>query len=288
MLKKLIKYEWKSTNKVGFLLLAAIGLTTLLGALIFRAPIWQSMSENTRNGDVGETLLNLVSVLSVFLYIILLVGAVYGIFIYLLVRFYRSMYKSEGYLLHTLPVTKHQILISKILVSTIWVYLVYFAMMCSVIIFFFSMLTAVTGVSVSVILKSVGDFFSDTEFLFSQLGIVTGFSLNVYWVLMLLSLILGVPAGLITMFGAVSLGQLFAKNRVLMAIVCYIGIMIARQLLTAVLQGVNYAGSVLIKNGEFFRYMNSSLAIRLIMNLLLAAGCYVISYYVTTKRLNME
>lgn len=288
MLKKLIKYEWKGTNKVGFLLLAAIGLTTLLGALIFRAPIWQSLSENSRSGGVGETLLNLVSVLSVFLYIILLVGAVYAIFIYLLVRFYRSMYKSEGYLLHTLPVTKHQILVSKILVSTIWVYLIYLAMICSIVIFFLSMLTAVTGESVSVILKSVGEIFTNAELLFSQLGIMTGFSLDVFWVLTFLSLILGAPAGLIIMFGAISLGQLFAKNRVLMAICCYIGMMIVRQMLNAIFQGVSYVGSVFMERGEYFRYMNSSLTIGLILNLLLAAGCYVISYFVTTRRLNME
>ena len=41
------------------------------------------------------------------------------------------MYTDEGYLLHTLPVTKHEILASKILVGGLWVLIIVFSMYLS-------------------------------------------------------------------------------------------------------------------------------------------------------------
>ena len=288
MLGKLIKYEWKSTYKVGLLLLLAIVLATVMGFVIFQAPMWKSMYRDSRIDEVAEVLLNIASIFSILIYVLLLVGAVYGIYIFLVVRFYRSMYKSEGYLLHTLPVTKHQILISKILVSTIWVYLITIAVMVSVILFFLAMMSAISGESFSEILQSISDISSNIYSLFSMLFSESGFSMNMYWVIILLSSILGLPAGLIIMFGAISIGQLFSKNRVAMAILSYIGISIARSVLSSLIQGVNYIGTALSGSEQFVGYMNSSMVLSLVLNVLLAVGCYIISYHVISKKLNME
>ena len=288
MLGKLIKYEWKSTYKVGLLLLLAIGLATVMGFVIFQAPMWHSMYRDSSIDQVAEALLNIASIFSLLIYVLLLVGAVYGIYIFLVVRFYRSMYKSEGYLLNTLPVTKHQILISKILVSTIWVYLIYIAMIVSMLLFFLTMMAAVSGESISEILGSVSDIYSNVYTLFRELFSESGFSMSMYQVIIILTSILSLPAGLVILFGAISIGQLFAKNRVLMAILSYIGITIARSLLSSLIQGVNYIGTALSGPEQLGGYMNSSMLLSLILNLLLAAGCYFVSYYVISKRLNME
>lgn len=290
MLGKLIKYEWKSTYKVGLLLLLAIVLATLMGFVIFQAPMWKSMYRDSSIDEVAEVLLNIASIFSLLIYVLLLIGAVYGIYIFLVVRFYRSMYKSEGYLLHTLPVTKHQILISKILVSTIWIYLISFAVMLSVVLFFLAMMSAISGESIPDVVGSISDVYSDIYVLFKALFSASGFSMNMYWVIILLSSILGLPAGLIIIFGAISIGQLFSKNRVAMAILCYIGISIARSVLSSLLQGANYIGTALSVSGseQFVGYLNSSMVLSLVLNVLLAVGCYIISYHVISKKLNME
>lgn len=273
---------------MGLLLLLAIVLATLMGFVIFQAPMWKSMYRDSSIDEVAEVLLNVASIFSMLIYVLLLIGAVYGIYIFLVVRFYRSMYKSEGYLLHTLPVTKHQILISKILVSTIWIYLISFAVMVSVVLFFLAMMSAISGESIPDIVGSISDVYSDIYILFKALFSASGFSMSMYWVMILLSSVLGLPAGLVILFGAISIGQLFSKNRVAMAILSYIGISIARSVLSSLIQGANYIGTALSGSEQFVGYLNSSMVLSLVLNVLLAVGCYIISYHVISRKLNME
>lgn len=288
MLRKLIKYEWKSTSKVGLVLLLAIALATLMGVLTFQAPMWQNISRGSASSGMGGVLANAVSIFSMILYLLLLVGVMYAIIIYLVVRFYRSMYKSEGYLLHTLPVTKHQILTSKIMVSSIWVYLIYLAMLISIVIFFFSMVCAITGESVFAVMESIGYYFSDMTRLLRMVGMLTDTSWSIYMTTSIISVLLGVPTGLIILFGAVSLGQLFSKHRVLMAIVSYICIMVVNWLLGSVIMGVSYAGFSMTGFDQIFEYVHFSAIMGIVVSLIEAAGCYFASFYVISKRLNLE
>lgn len=290
MLGKLIKHEFRNTRMVGLLLLSAVAMATLMGLLVFLAPMWRSMRSSRYYYDdsVGVFLINMVSVFSIILYVMLLVGAIYAIFIYLVVHFYRSMYTNQGYLLHTLPVTKNQILVSKILVSTIWTFLIYIAMLVSVAIFLLTMVSTISGESIAELLGSMSDFFSQIEMLIREVDLQYQIRIGWYGVLMFANLALGVPSGLIIMFGAVSIGQLFSKHRVLMAIVGYIGILIVRWILSSLFQAVSYAGAMIGGGEEFFGYVNSTSVTNLILNLLLAVGCYLVSYYVTSKRLNMD
>ena len=131
MLRKLIKYEWKGVYKMGLILLGVVAFATLLGFLASRSPLWSDA--RAYDTVVVNGLASIMSFFAIMLYIILLMGTIYAILIYVAVRFYRTMYTDEGYLLHTLPVTKHQILISKLLVSSLWVFFTYMAMFASVI-----------------------------------------------------------------------------------------------------------------------------------------------------------
>ena len=288
MLGKLIKYEWKSTYKVGIILLLALGMATLIGCLAFQAPMWREIqSRHYYIETMGMTMMNVVSVFSFILYILLLTGAVYAIFIYLVVHFYRSMYTDEGYLLHTLPVTKNQILVSKILVSTIWVFLVYIGMILSIFIFLLVLVSVTTGENMFTVMRELMEILGEFKDLFDLLfG-----DLEITWTVVasIINLLLGVPMAVIIMFGAVSLGQLFSKHRVLMAILSYVCILIFRWVLRSVIQGISWAGMMSSTTGQgFFDYTNMTLYSNLILELLLAVGCYLASYFITSKKLNME
>ena len=286
MLGKLIKYEWKSIYKVGCILLFALGLATLTVCLSSMAPMWQEIRNDTDYYfvNLGSTIMNMASVFSFFLYVLLMTGAVYAIFIYLVVRFYKSMYTDEGYLLHTLPVTKGQILVSKILVSTVWAFLIYIGMMISLLF----IVSVISGESVFEIMKVLANIFVGLRDLLSVF--MGSYSITGTVVACILYLILGIPMAVITMFGAVSLGQLSSKYRVLMAILWYVGIMIARGLLGFIIQVISYTALIFATGEEYIMssYMNISLYSSLIINLLLAVGCYLASYHITSKKLNME
>ena len=130
------------------------------------------------------------------------------------------------------------------------------------------------------------DMFQDMEELIHVTG--DGWSLS-YLVLT----ILAVPTSVVTFYGAVSMGQLFSKHRVLMAIVSYIVIVIASSILRAFLQGIIGAialapTSYVQLYEDFELYMLVTFNSQRIAGLLIAAGCYIASYYITSRNLNLD
>ena len=84
------------------------------------------------------------------------------------------------------------------------------------------------------------------------------------------------------LFGAISAGQFFTKVRVLMAIVCYIGILIVNNIFSSVAQ------NILILQASFGNYMDISTILNTIINIMIAVGLYVVSWLVISKKLNMQ
>jgi len=110
MLGKLLKHEWKGIYKVGCLFLVALLGVSFLGWLAFQSPMWRSLAEDTVYQSGVLSLLDVASVFTLFLYALMLVAASVGIMVYLAIHFYKTMYTDEGYLTHTLPVTKNKLL----------------------------------------------------------------------------------------------------------------------------------------------------------------------------------
>lgn len=91
-----------------------------------------------------------------------------------------------------------------------------------------------------------------------------------------------------TIFGAISMGQLFTKHRVMMAIVSYIGISVLNGILGSIVDSI--AGSAIFRAGneDFGAYFDVSMWQGIIVNLLIGVAMYFVSHFVTTKKLNME
>lgn len=285
MLRKLIKYEWKGHRMMGLILIGVVAFATLFGFLASRSPIW---SDVRIYDNVIADLTNMMSIFSFLLYFLLLSGVVYAILIYVAVRFYRTMYTDEGYLLHTLPVTKNQILISKILTGTIWVLITYVAMFVSVVLFILFMMEAIEPGSVGVLMSNLPQFFHAIGIALRDMDHSARMTLIHFLVSGCLSILLGIPSALITIFGAISLGQLFSKHRVLMAILCYVGIMIVTSIITSVVRTLSYTSSILFSTEEMFGYIFSYIDLTLVVHLLMAVGFYSLSYFITSRKLNME
>lgn len=108
MLGKLLKHEWKSTCKIMTVINLTVLLLTIAGFCILNMNIF---------GNRESTLL------AVFLIIFYALSlAAFGIIteIYLYTRFYRNLFTSEGYLMHTLPVTPLQLFHAKLIVGYFW------------------------------------------------------------------------------------------------------------------------------------------------------------------------
>lgn len=278
MLGKLIKHEWKETWKVGCLMLSGVALITFLGWLAFQTPMWQQWEYSSR-----FDWLNVLSVLTLMMYVIMLVVVNYGILIYLGVHFYRTMYTDQGYLTHTLPVTKHQILAGKILISSLWVFIILLSVYLSVFLLGLSMISAVMpeGYTLAALWREIAPEMEELLYMLREdldLDIVRGL------VMILVSSIISPLTSVTILFGAISVGQLVTKHRVLMALVSYIGITVVISIVNSIIQSMAVVSWFGVSMGSYF---NTSMNTELIVSMIAAIGLYFLSWFITNRKLNL-
>lgn len=289
MLKKLIKHEWKSTSKIGVVLLLVIAGMTLFGTLGVVLPVNYIQSHRLADGDEMATyLLTMTIFMSVVLYIITFVGVTYGMTIYQGVHFYKTMYSEEGYLTHTLPVTPRQLLVSKTLVAGIWYLLVGLGIILSI------------GILLGTLFVSLIDFDtvrqmrmmeSEMREMLQSLRASTSYALIHAAIYIIMAVIITPFSTMMMLFGSLTVGQLSRKYRAFIGILVYIGVVFVNSILGNIIRGVFSVLGMLAED-------NSGLASFLItfgpydtillLNAGLAVAFYFISQYILKKKLNLE
>ncbi len=109
MLRKLLKHEFRATGRI-MLPLYLILLVTALGSNL--SGRWMVNSRHEA--------LSLLGVLIVMAFGIAIVAVFIVAFIMMVQRFYKNLLQDEGYLMFTLPVSVHQHVWSKLIVSAVW------------------------------------------------------------------------------------------------------------------------------------------------------------------------
>ena len=285
MLGKLIKYEWK-----GLRFPLMIMMIVLAGTMILTCGVILTI-----NPKLDETLAwysVMALMLSIFLYYFGIIGCTLGTTLIVVVRFYKTCYTDQGYLTHTLPVTPHQLLNSKILTAIFTHLLMIFAIILSIFIILqvgihhvFSFIPDYSYAELrhefSIVFADILDSFED-EF---------GLRLGLYIAYLLFYCIVGVISNVNTLFGCVSLGQLYAKHRIVGAIAAYfllqfvmmiIGYITAIPMYTRMLAGTYY------DNATVFGIMSPTMNMSLLTTVLLAVAMYFVNLHMMTKKLNLE
>lgn len=111
MLKQLLKYEFKATKSLYFGLYLALALLSVVLGVSFRQE--NAWADNTNFGRL--------EVILMVLYLSVLFAIAVLCFVSTVQRFYKNLLGREGYLMHTLPVTETQLILSKLLTSMVWV-----------------------------------------------------------------------------------------------------------------------------------------------------------------------
>lgn len=189
MLRKLLKYEFKSTCRTFFVVYVVMAaLSILTGAMdrvnaMFEAvlPIW---------------------VILTFLTALFFCAAVIITTVLNINRFYKGLFKDEGYLVHTLPVRSWQLIAAKLIPAVIWTIATVAVMMVSMIMMmvFSNALTVVDW----------GGFFSSLGYVLSRLDFAD-ISGVLQILLMMLILLVGT---ILQVYASLSVGQLFPRHRV--------------------------------------------------------------------------
>lgn len=111
MLKQLLKYEFKATKSLYFGLYLALALLSVVLGVTFRQEHALAHSTSFQN----------LEVILMIVYVSVILAIAVLCFVNTIQRFYQNLLGREGYLMHTLPVTETQLILSKLITSMVWV-----------------------------------------------------------------------------------------------------------------------------------------------------------------------
>ena len=111
MLKQLLKYEFKATKRLYFGLYLALALLSVVLGVTFRQEHALAHSTSFQN----------LEVILMIVYVSVILAIAVLCFVNTIRRFYQNLLGREGYLMHTLPVTETQLILSKLITSMVWV-----------------------------------------------------------------------------------------------------------------------------------------------------------------------
>lgn len=273
MLGKLIKFEFRAVTKTLLLINSFTVMLTVIGCLTFVSPMWEIPSEYTFFLAFSSVMVYYLAVLAISIFTV----------VYLGVRFYRNLYTDEGYLMHTLPVTPRELILSKLFTAVCWSLITTLCIVFSLI--------ALLG---SAYLKFGVEELGDVHELFANLSELTmgvySMTLSGTCVYVLISLVVGSFQAILMIYAAISLGQLFQKHKILGAVLSYVGFYFATQILEMIFMIPKYISFfsmdfLYADMGSFMRYeMNAGIIISLIG----AGAYYFISEMMMRKKLNLD
>ena len=279
MSRKLIKYEFKQLKSA--LLLTAI-VFAIITVIVFCIGILPMLVFGI-DESAGSILSIFLASISVLLYEVILIVTGIGMNVYIGVRFYKTVYSGIGYFTNTLPLKKHEIILSKIIPAAIAQTIVNLMIIVSGVIIFCGFIFATDrfGDLMLYIARFKGGILGNFTML-NGMGIVLGIVFGC-----LLAIIQTVSNTLL-LFLAVSIGQLFNSNKILMSVIIFI---VMNVVLNAVDGIINMVTGALVLG----LFMHSPIIYNIITmilistkNIIIAVVAYMISYRILKDKLNLE
>ena len=210
MLGKMIKHEFKATGRLILpLFLLVIVMTPVLALL-------NKLASHIGRKSLAGGLLSGISMVS---FVAMMIGACVAVFIYIMVRFYKTIATSEAYMTFCLPVNSHHVMLSKLIVATVWQVL--------------TVAIAIGSMYIMFIINGIiepGTVFSHMERMLTSSGIEYG-SLFGFLFKIGAMIFISMITSILSWYLAVCLGQIFQEKRVLMSIVMYVGIYMVMQII---------------------------------------------------------
>lgn len=261
MLNKLMKYDFKSLFRS---LIPMYLILFLLGLL-------------NRFGNFIQSKLPILSIPAGFIttmYFIVIIAIPIVTFIITILKFYNNLTKDEGYLMHTLPVKKSSLILSKLITGII---------------------AMVTSIIISIIGLLIGsyDIYFNAKFISIAFDILIKINSFMPIGLFIVSMGLSVILQQLLIYASISLGQMHSNNKLIYAFIYGVIIYNVTQAVTGLIILIPT-----ILNDNFMKAMNSNTPPFNILNEFLLGSCIltlliIIAYFVLTtkameKKLNLE
>ena len=208
MLRKLLKHELCATARV---------MLPVMGALLALA-VLANLSLIALTGGLEEiAVLRIILVVIVMFFGSGIVATGVMAIVIMANRFYRNLLKDEGYLMFTLPVSVHELVWSKLLVSLLWF------LATALLIFLVLSITMlnVSNTSLSMVLENLPSW-AELRRSLAEHGILGQVNLLAFQ--MALAAVLATLAACLHFYSSMALGHMFSKNKILLSVVFYVGI----------------------------------------------------------------
>lgn len=272
MLGKLMKYEWRSTWKVNTLLLGILAVSVLLVGVLGLIPSY----------NFQENFATSILIMVVLLFYGELLCCTMGVPLYLTIRYYKSMYSSEGYLTHTLPLTSGSLYLGKIVHFVIWNLITKIAACCSIGLAVLSLAYMATDREFRLMdfLEEIIESFD----VWSQYPAMEGCQL--FLVLFMAYMVVSIISVAVQCTGVVNVGQLFKTHRIAGAILVYVAVYIVKQ--AAMFAAIFRIGTISGNGISVFEIYNYIFAWSLLYEVLIDVLLFVASAWILKKKVNLE
>ncbi len=271
MLSKLIKYEFRSTYKI---------LTVLYVLVLLIAPFGTSgrvfLDKLYNMNIINSDLYDIFVASYIFLYVIILMSANFITIYFLVNRFYKNMTSNEGYLMHTLPVSVHELLLSKIIVSSIWTLIAGIATVSSVII----LISGFTGFE---------NIINVISYLFQEIFSFAPISNTIIIIELIIMGIISLPLGIMVFYTSVCIGHTVKKHKLLGSVAGYIGITTAFNILSSLFSPFYFTVfSKMESVSNIYAPITMVFLISILISVSMLIGLYFIMQYILKNHLNLE
>ncbi len=253
MLKKLLKYDYKTLIHT---MLPIYGISLILSII---SNIFIRMSELSSIFRIPMVLITGLSIL-------VCIGTVFITFVVGIINFYKQTVKDEGYLLHTLPVSKNSIIISKL---TSLISMEVLSLIVAVITLLITVNVAPSNIidAIKFIIEKIGEY-------------------KITVALFTLATFVGQITNTLLIYVSISFGQKHSTNKLLYSIIYGVVIYNITQVITTLIY------LPLLLNPEYVEALNQTIPESQILNIMLIIVTLIsliigTVYYILTKK-NLE
>ncbi len=252
MLGKLLKYEINDTVKT---------FTPFYGIVFFLCLLTSGVLKFVADSDylMDNTLINILTgtITSVTVISLTIMVTMVGFFI--MSRFYTNLIKTEGYFMHSLPVSPHFLIISKMITAFILIILtIIFMIFCA---FVFVII------------------FGEIPFE----DFLEGLRVVIFEGILTITFFIQVTQGIIFVYAAIAMGSLFS-NKIIGSIVSYVAYSTVRTFITAIVTALSSISNV----DSFDAIWDQTLWITNSTSFVFIFVSYFITYYIFKEKLNLE
>lgn len=246
MLGKLLKHEFRATARTMWPFYAALLITSLGANVAVR------VMESKKYSD--SVLLRIFSTLVIILFVVALAAVGIMTLVMMVQRFQKNLLTSEGYLMFTLPVSEHSLILSKTITAAVWFLATGAAQVLAMLIMSFRV-------------SYVNKAWEDIRQLFSQITSYYAVNGAAFILEALAVAFLGCAVTCLMFYAAMALGYGFPTHKGLLSVVFFFVFLVALQILGTMGLFASFDGGLLGRG-----YVGTNTAVDVIRSVHLAMG----------------